>query len=91
MMPYIKKERRIDFDQRIRELVPLLRTSGELNYVITKIIHEMIKTYHGPSYDMLNSMIGVLECAKLELYRKIAAPYEDKKQTENGPVSELDK
>jgi hypothetical protein len=32
----------------------------------------------------------VLECAKLELYRMIAAPYEDKKRLANGPVSELD-
>jgi len=32
-----------------------------------------------------------LECAKLELYRMIAAPYEDTKIKENGSVSDLDK
>jgi len=34
--------------------------------------------------------MGVLECAKLELYRMVAAKYEDKKRLENGAVSELD-
>ena len=29
---------------------------------------------------------GVLECAKLELYRRIAAPYEDDRLTEHGEV-----
>ena len=29
---------------------------------------------------------GVLECCKLELYRLIAGPYEDKKLDENGPA-----
>ena len=31
-------------------------------------------------------MVGVLECCKLELYRKLAAPYEDTKEMESGPV-----
>jgi len=30
--------------------------------------------------------IGALECAKLELYRRVAAPYEDTKIAENGDV-----
>jgi hypothetical protein len=31
-------------------------------------------------------MIGILECCKLELYRKKAAPYENEKELENGSV-----
>jgi hypothetical protein len=31
-------------------------------------------------------MIGALECCKLELYRMMAAPYEDDKIAENGGV-----
>ena len=34
----------------------------------------------------LNAIIGALECAKLELYRRVAAPYEDDKIIENGDV-----
>ena len=33
-------------------------------------------------------MVGVLECAKLELYRRMAAPYEDEKIEDNGDVYE---
>jgi hypothetical protein len=39
-------------------------------------------------YAHLNEAIGVLECAKLELYRRIAAPYEDRKMGETGEVYE---
>jgi len=37
-------------------------------------------------YSNLNELIGVLECAKLELYRRVAAPYEDEKALINGDV-----
>ena len=36
--------------------------------------------------DELNAAIGVLECAKLELYRRVVAMYEDGKIKENGDV-----
>jgi len=35
---------------------------------------------------LVATVTGVLECAKLELYRRIAAPYEDTKIEENGDV-----
>ena len=60
-------------------------TPGELNYVITKMCDEYIDR-HGMSYTRINDVIGVLECAKLEIYRRLAAPYEDKKIRENGDV-----
>lgn len=84
-MPYIKQEER---SAVISDQIP--RTAGELNYLITKICHDYLK-FHGVNYRNINAVIGVLECAKLELYRQIAAPYEDKKKVENGPISELDK
>lgn len=62
---------------------------GELNYIITTLIHQFIKR-KGLCYATLNEAIGVLECAKLELYRRIAAPYEDKKVRQNGCVSEFE-
>lgn len=59
--------------------------AGELNYLVTKLCDGfLMKT--GLSYKNLNAAIGALECAKLELYRRIAAPYEDKKSRENGEV-----
>lgn len=55
---------------------------GDLNYLISSILD---KTITG-SYKSINAAIGVLECAKLELYRRVAAPYEDTKKELNGDV-----
>jgi len=62
---------------------------GELNYLITWTCHQYLKM-KGVSYSNINEVIGVLECAKLEMYRQIASPYEDIKKKDNGAVSELD-
>ncbi len=88
-MPYIDPKRREKFNNLIEELGLYKLTVGEINYIITKFIHEVILG-NKLCYDMLNSLIGVLECAKLELYRMVAAPYENKKRMENGPISSLD-
>jgi hypothetical protein len=40
----------------------------------------------GIKYANINEVIGALECCKLELYRAIAAPYEEEKIEENGQV-----
>jgi len=69
---------------------PIPESSGELNYVITKLVDGYLKRV-GMNYASLNSVIGVLECAKLELYRRIVIPYENKKKLENGDVYEVDK
>lgn len=66
---------------------PRPSNAGELNYVITDLIDNYLYfQYPVTSYVALNEVIGVLECVKLELYRRIAAPYEDKKMAENGDV-----
>jgi len=61
-------------------------TPGDLNYTITRAIDAYLGR-KGINY-ALNEVIGVLECAKLELYRRIVAGYEDKKiaDPENGDV-----
>jgi hypothetical protein len=81
-MPYIK--------QAQRQLVQPLSgyeasTPGELNYQITSLVVAYLDK-RGISYTALNEVIGVLECAKLELYRRAVAPYEDQKCEENGDV-----
>lgn len=81
-MPYIKQARRTILR---RTGVEIARTPGELNYQITSLINDYLGTT-GVDYSMLNQVIGVLECAKLELYRRVAAPYEDMKWAENGDV-----
>lgn len=80
-MPYIKESRRQEL--LVGGKVP--ETSGELNFWLTKsIIHYINRK--GLSYNTLNEVIGVLECIKQELYRRVISPYEDKKVIENGDV-----
>lgn len=79
-MPYITKENKEDLLKTLK-----IRNSGELNYLLT----EAIKCYlqdNGERYQTYNDILGALEGAKLELYRRKIAPYEDKKIEENGDV-----
>lgn len=80
-MPYIKKEVRDIIDSQ--KLLP--HFPGELNYKISSIIDQYIEDC-SLSYTVLNEVIGVLECIKLEIYRRIVAPYEDNKLHDNGEV-----
>lgn len=83
-MPYITKNRQLALWER--PLISIAPTeSGELNYCITRLCQNFINA-HGTRYSVLNDIIGVLECAKQEFYRRIAVPYEDKKIKENGDV-----
>lgn len=58
---------------------------GLMNYAITRILNQL---YPEANYHEMNEMIGMLECCKLEAYRKTVAPYEDLKESvpANGPV-----
>lgn len=81
-MPYITPERRLKIDAHNTPT-----TIGELNYEITSTILDYFYANNFEiNYTNINSVIGVLECAKLELYRRVAAPYEDVKKEENGDV-----
>lgn len=89
-MPYIEDRKlREAFDEVIDDIINDIDSAGELNYVITRLVHQVIMR-KGLRYKMLNEVIGVLECAKAELLRVVVAPYEDKKRLANGSVSELD-
>lgn len=79
-MPYIPQNRRTELYEK-----PLPETAGELNFLITVLVDDFIN-HKGKNYQTLNEAIGALECAKQELYRRIAAPYEDEKIKENGEV-----
>lgn len=80
-MPYIHPDTRVDLFTV--DDGPCPKHAGELNYILTEILVEYINR-KGLRYSTLNEVIGVLECCKLELYRRIISPYEDRKITENG-------
>lgn len=87
-MPYIKKDRRADYDGDIDALIGELKghsfPPGDINYIFSCILHAAWNS--DPRYDTGNELIGVLECTKQEFYRRKLVPYEDIKVKENGDV-----
>jgi hypothetical protein len=59
--------------------------AGELNYKITEALIDYLET-KGTTYQAINDILGALEGAKLEFYRRVAVPYERRKITDNGDV-----
>jgi hypothetical protein len=78
-VPYITQDRRtaLVWDDKL--------SIGDVNFLITNQLQEYLEQ-EGLSYKTLNEIIGVLECAKQEFYRRVVVPYEDKKKEENGDV-----
>ena len=79
-MPYIDSKSRMD----VMTFGPM-KKSGELNYMLTCKCLEYLKTM-GKSYGTMNEIIGALDCAKMEFYRRVVVPYEQEKCKENGDV-----
>jgi hypothetical protein len=89
-MPYIdQRERpRITWrhaDGSLQLDVKEVGTPGELNYAITLLIKQYWED-HGERYAAINDIVGALECAKAEFYRRVVIPYEDGKIKEHGDV-----
>jgi hypothetical protein len=90
-MPYIKEEFRKKIEgndphfNRLEYMIDNIDSEGDLNYTITRLCHLFLKK-KGEKYSVYNTIIGVLECAKLELYRRKVAHYEDIKIIDNGDV-----
>ena len=61
-----------------------VRTPGDANYIITTFIRGWLDM--ALDYSRINMMIGVLECVKLELYRRVVSGYEDEKIKQNGDI-----
>lgn len=88
-MPYIEQQFRDRLDPAIDNLVEAIRivdieTRGNTNYAITRILVGVFLRHQ--SYADFLKAVGTLEMAKLELYRRMAAPYEDRKRDRNGEV-----
>jgi len=81
-MPYIKQVNREKFEAFFTSLGIVNLAPGELNYVMTRLL----LLTNPISYGDYNKLIGVLECCKLEFYRRAVANYEDEKIVQNGDV-----
>jgi hypothetical protein len=80
-MPYINPEER-------KYMTPdciTARTPGELNFQITSLMISYLMR-HGLNYDTINAVVGAAESAKIELYARVARPYEESKINMNGDV-----
>jgi len=88
-MPYIKPKLRKDLDSTIDDLVDILhynRTDGlegQVNYVFTRILHSL---FDNKNYKDYNAAVGILECCKLEFYRRKVKEYEEQKIIDNGDI-----
>ena len=85
-MPYIKKQDR-DRLSILTDVIDHVRidTPGELNYLFTRLAISYIDT-KDLSYQTINDIVGALEGAKLEFYRRVAERYETDKINVNGDV-----
>lgn len=91
-MPYIKQEKRDVLDPVIEEVINALRglqsddpednTEANLNYILSKLLDKM----YIANYREINNAVGVLFTTAFEYYRRVAAPYEDQKQHDEGDV-----
>ncbi len=82
-MPYITNENRWALQSRYAQ------TPGELNYQISKLLTKYVRT-KGLSYQTINDIMGVVDCAGKEFYRRVALPYENTKLSQNGDVYNYD-
>jgi hypothetical protein len=80
-MPYITSKRRVE----VAPHAEVAETPGELSFQVTLLLTRYLR-HHGVEYRSLNDVLGVLEGAKQELYRRLVAPYEDFKMDAYGDV-----
>ena len=95
-MPYIKQEHRKQLESSLSNLASTISETaandisvlpGLLNYTITCLVKRCYATLKTKmSYADHNAVVGMLDCAKMEFYRRATAPYEDEKVAENGDV-----
>lgn len=80
IMPYLntKIKKRLE-----RTMSPW--TAGELNFCFITLCQRYL-AITDKRYEHFNTVLGALEAAKMEIYRRVIAAYEDKKIKENGDV-----
>ena len=81
-MPYVTREARAELTRRNA------RTAGELNYEVTLLLDMFIED-HGLGYETINAVLGAVEGAKQEFYRRVAVPYEEERRRVNGDVYKM--
>lgn len=82
-MPYIPQDRRHAVGVDVDNNSPAA-SAGELNFQLTEVLIGYVKRHN--NYQGINDVIGALEAAKMEFYRRWVVPYEEFKMHVNGDV-----
>lgn len=85
-MPYIPRSDRTLLNESIQELAEAISSPGELNYIICRLLTLACTKYGRPGYEEMSAWRGAVQDASDEFYRRVMAPYEDKKCAEKGDV-----
>ena len=95
-MPYITADQRVKLEPNIEQLSTLIAAiahdypeetafAGLLNYAVSELTMRVVhKRFGRLRYGIIATVCGVLTNIKDELYRRVAAPYEDKAIEKNG-------
>jgi len=59
---------------------------GDLPEILYGFYFNYVNGHEKEEYKRVNNLIGELECCVFEIYRRLIAPYEQKKIIENGDV-----
>lgn len=79
-MPYIESKQRKMLVSGVQPETP-----GQLNYLFTNLIVDYLMGV-GLSYQAINDVMGALEGAKAEFYRRVVVKYENRKMLDHGDV-----
>jgi len=86
-MPYVRQPIKDLVHNKEHQVIHLktLLEPGSLNFAICSLIIAYVKN-NGLCYKTLNDIGGALSYADKEFYRRVVAPYEEKKIKENGDI-----
>ena len=92
-MPYIPQKDRDRYNNLVDAIVDKLvevndtqLIKGHHNYIMYTLALKLADRV-GIRYATLQDIIGTFDCCKMELYRKLVAPYEEKAIEKNGDVT----
>jgi hypothetical protein len=93
-MPYIDPKLRAKLDEPLKfltwhvaEYAPR-QHPGVANYLVTRLIVDIMRPLDGWSYTSLSQAIAVLSDAAAEMRRRLLDPYEEKIILRNGDIPE---
>jgi hypothetical protein len=94
-VPYIKQDLRDGLDKSIKKLSEDIANisnsdniEGIFNYIISSLLADKgVWSVQKFRYQHYNAMLGVLECVKQEIYRRLVSGYEDDCKMNNGDLS----